>query len=31
MDRNAQKELPDRVKALMEETYKKNSALIAQK
>ncbi len=28
MDRNAQKELPDRVKALMEETYKKNSKLI---
>ena len=28
MDRNAQKELPDRVKAIMEETYKKNAKLI---
>ena len=28
MDRNAQKELPERVKALMEETYKKNAKLI---
>ena len=31
MDRNAQKDLPDKVKALMEETYKKNSELIAKK
>ncbi len=31
MDRNAQKDLPDNVKALMEETYKKNSELIAKK
>ena len=30
MDRNAQKELPDRVKALMEETYKRNAELIAK-
>ena len=28
MDRNGQKELPDKVKALMEETYRKNSKLI---
>ena len=28
MDRNAQKELPDKVKAIMEETYRKNAKLI---
>ena len=28
MDRDAQKELPDRVKAIMEETYRKNEGLI---
>ena len=28
MDRDAQKELPDRVKAIMEETYRKNAELI---
>lgn len=28
MDRNAQKELPDRVKAIMEETYKKNAEML---
>ena len=31
MDRNAQKELPDRVKAIIEETYKRDKALIAGK
>ena len=31
MDRNAQKELPDRVKAIIEETYAKDKALIAGK
>ena len=31
MDRKAQKELPDKVRALMEETYRRNSALIAGK
>ena len=30
MDRNAQKELPDKVRDLMMETYHRNSALIAQ-
>ena len=29
-DKAAQKELPDRVKALMEETYKRNAELIAK-
>ena len=31
MDRHAQKDLPDNVRALMEETYRKNSELIAKK
>ena len=30
LDRNGQKELPDKVKALMEETYRRNSELIAK-
>ena len=31
MDRNAQKELPDRVKAIIEETYARNKVLITGK
>ena len=31
MDRNAQKELPDRVKAIIEETYARDKVLIERK